>query len=237
MNKTLPNDESLSRRKLIGAAAGAALGIHAMPAKTLAAPVPVPAASERYDFLLLGDLHLDRLDHHDVTWLKTEKPNDIRQVENYSRITREIAPALFAEMKEHTVANPRIAFTTHIGDFVEGLAGTPALALRQAHESLALVSAHGPAKPFLFCKGNHDITGPGADTARRPRHLPFQVAFSALAKRFMEFAFLCTSLLFPPVPHLQPAGKCWAGLPPALPVWPFLPWRYRRKSATRHPPH
>lgn len=172
MNKTLPNDESLSRRKLIGAAAGAALGIHAMPAKTLAAPVPVPAASERYAFLLLGDLHLDRLDHHDMTWLKTEKPNDIRQVENYSRITREIAPALFAEMKEHTVANPRIAFTTHIGDFVEGLAGTPALALRQAHESLALVSAHGPAKPFLFCKGNHDITGPGADTAWRDVLLP-----------------------------------------------------------------
>lgn len=171
-SKALQNGEPLSRRKLIRAAAGAALGLHALPTEALAATVPVPAASEDYSFLLLGDLHLDSLGQHDMSWLKAEKPNDIRQVENYSRITKEVAPALFAELKEHAATNPRIAFTTHIGDFVEGLAGTPALALRQAHESLALLSAHGPAKPFLFCKGNHDITGPGADAAWKSVLLP-----------------------------------------------------------------
>ena len=166
--------KSLSRRGLIKTVTAAAVGLKLLPTDPLprAFAAPSPTMHEDFDFVLLGDLHLDRIDQHDMTWLKSEKPNDVGQVQNYSRIAGEISPKLFAEIKEHGQANPSIAFTTHIGDFVEGLAGTPALAVRQARESLALLSAHGPAKPFLFCKGNHDITGPGAETAWNDVLLP-----------------------------------------------------------------
>jgi 3',5'-cyclic AMP phosphodiesterase CpdA len=114
-----------------------------------------------FDFLLLGDLHFDRLEHHDHEWLKREKPNDVRQVENYSRITREVVPSLFAELKGQA-REKKPAFLCHIGDFVEGLAGTPELARRHCQEAVEFVEKVDLGVPFLFCKGNHDVTGPGA---------------------------------------------------------------------------
>ncbi|MBC8102868.1 MAG: metallophosphoesterase [Cytophagales bacterium] len=168
---------TVTRRRLLRTATGAAaLGL--LPSATQAAP---QKGGDDFAFFLLGDLHLDKLDHHDRSWLMAEKPGDLRQIENYSRITREVVPSLLAELKQHAASDPRIAFTTHIGDFVEGLAGTPDLAARQARESIALVSAHGPAKPFLFCKGNHDITGPGAETAWNDILMPYVAGQASVA--------------------------------------------------------
>lgn len=121
--------------------------------------------SGAYSFPLLGDLHLDRLEQHDMEWLRREKPNDVHQVEDYSRITREVAPGLLKEVREQVADGGDCPFIVHVGDFVEGLAGTPALARRQCEDSVRLVKEAGFGRPFLFCKGNHDITGPGAEAA------------------------------------------------------------------------
>src|ERR1051326_7154056 len=51
-------------------------------------------------FPLLGDLHFDRLEHHDHEWLAKEHPGDVSQVQNYSRITREMTPPLFERVRE-----------------------------------------------------------------------------------------------------------------------------------------
>lgn len=123
---------------------------------------------------MLGDLHLDQLEHHDREWLAREKPGDVQQVQNYSRITREVVPQLFAEAREQIAANGgRVAFTCHIGDFVEGLAGTPALARRHCEDAVALVRDAKLGRPFVFVKGNHDVTGPGAVEAFNDVLLPF----------------------------------------------------------------
>ncbi len=187
-----PLSRPVSRRRLIrsaGYAVGATFGLGLDGISRAAAAPPKPAKNmpqsaggaqrdsgkengDDFAFFLLGDLHLDRLDQHDQAWLQAEKPNDLKQIENYSRITREVAPNLFAELKAHAQTDKRIVFTVHIGDFVEGLAGTPTLAARQARESLDLMEKHGPDKPFLFCKGNHDITGPGAEAAWNEILLP-----------------------------------------------------------------
>ena len=50
--------------------------------------------------MLLGDLHFDRLEHHDMAWVEREKPNDVRQIQDYSRKTREVMPLLFAHLRE-----------------------------------------------------------------------------------------------------------------------------------------
>jgi len=179
----------VTRRRLLrsaGVVAGvAALGLDRLGGTGVGAAPPSPpktadkkmnGGKDDFAFFLLGDLHLDRLDQHDKTWLDAEKPNDWGQIKNYSRITSEIAPALFDELRAQAQADKRIGFTVHIGDFVEGLCGTPALAARQARESLDLVAKRGPDHPFLFCKGNHDITGPGADAAWNEILLPHVVA-------------------------------------------------------------
>ncbi len=59
-----------------------------------------------FDFLVLGDMHLDRIDHHDMDWMQREKPTAISQCEVYSRITQETTPRLLAELRRQI--EPRV---------------------------------------------------------------------------------------------------------------------------------
>ncbi|MDX1931824.1 MAG: metallophosphoesterase [Capsulimonadales bacterium] len=155
----------LSRREFLEGTAGMAVAL------------PALSSQERGDatfrFVALGDLHFDRWNHHDHEWLAREKPNDVRQVQNYSRITAEVLPALFAEVREQITADASMAFVAHIGDFVEGLAGTPELARKHCREAVEFVREARLGRPFVFVKGNHDITGPGAVEAFNDILLPF----------------------------------------------------------------
>ncbi len=131
-----------------------------------------------FSFVLLGDLHFDRLAHHDVEWLGRDKPDDLRQVRDYSRITAGILPGLFASLRGtiaecHALPDTRVAFTVQAGDFVEGLCGSAELARRQDEEAIEFVRGAKLGVPFLFTKGNHDITGPGATEVFKSAFLPF----------------------------------------------------------------
>lgn len=167
-----PPDGIVSRRDFLRAAVAVPLaGAISRPER--------PAS--RYTVLLLGDVHFDRLAHHDMDWLRREKPNDIQQVENYTQLTRVVWPKTLARLRARTAparSNARgfplqpegsgdpaaapVAFVAQLGDLIEGLCGSPALAERQAQEALASIREAQLGAPFLFCKGNHDITGPGA---------------------------------------------------------------------------
>jgi hypothetical protein len=142
------------------------LGTAALAAAALDSTAAAAAKGDAYSVLFLGDVHYDRLSHHDMTWLAREKPNDVRQVQNYSRLTGEVWPRTLARLRTHIAETGsgagRVAFVAQIGDLIEGLCGTPALAELQAREALASISDAPLGAPFLFCKGNHDITGPGA---------------------------------------------------------------------------
>ncbi len=136
------------------------------------------SADQEFSFIFLGDTHLDRLEHHDMAWLEREKPNDIRQVRNYSRITADVTPHLFATLRETITAGrlktgPEINFIAQTGDFLEGLCGTPELARRHAVDGAAFVREAKLGAPFLIAKGNHDITGPGAREAYEEVIIPF----------------------------------------------------------------
>lgn len=128
------------------------------------------AGGNAFSFVLLGDLHFDRPEHHDMGWVQKEKPNDVRQIENYCRITREVTPQLLATVRE-TVTRlnrspaTRVAFVLQVGDLVEGLCGTEELSVRHNTDAIALLRDANLGAPFLFTKGNHDITGPGAVAA------------------------------------------------------------------------
>jgi hypothetical protein len=120
-----------------------------------------------FSFVLLGDLHYDKLEHHDLAWVQKDKPNDISQIKNYTRISRDVAPLLFERVRDTIVElnrNPatRIAFVLQAGDLVEGLCGSAELSVRQNSEALNFVRDANLGVPMLFTKGNHDITGPGA---------------------------------------------------------------------------
>ena len=110
-----------------------------------------------------------------MEWLQRDKPDDLRQVREYSRLTSEVLPALFGRLREQVAAvkhsDSPVSFAVQIGDLVEGLCGNEELATRQNREALEFISTLGV--PFLFSKGNHDVTGPGAPEAFKTVFHPF----------------------------------------------------------------
>ena len=128
------------------------------------------ASGEAFSFLLLGDLHFDRMEHHDLVWLNKFKQGDLSQVENYSRLTREVTPMLFSTVREtlkelNGDAAAQAAFVLQVGDLVQGLCGNEDLAVQQNSEAVQFLDKELPGTPFLFTKGNHDVTGEGAPSA------------------------------------------------------------------------
>ena len=102
-----PSD-TFTRRQFIQAGTAAA-GL------TLAPPWVRAASPEGgFSFVLLGDLHYDKLEHHDRAYLDKKYPNDLGQIRNYSRITREIMPRLFAKAMPSSPAKTNSAQTISI---------------------------------------------------------------------------------------------------------------------------
>lgn len=168
----------LTRRRFIQSSAAAATSLALAPSLARAATTAAPGP---FSFILLGDLHYDKLEHHDLAWLDRKHPNDLSQIKNYSRITAEITPRLFATLRA-TIADlnrtpaTRIDFVLQVGDLVEGLCGSEELATRQNTEALAFVRDAQLGVPFVFAKGNHDITGDGAPAAFANVFHPFLTA-------------------------------------------------------------
>src|SRR5437762_3557535 len=94
----MTNPNISTRREFIRTSSAAAATVLA-GASLIRAATP-SANSKQFSFVLLGDLHYDKLEHHDLAWVKAEKPNDVRQIEDYTRITRDISPRLLATVRE-----------------------------------------------------------------------------------------------------------------------------------------
>jgi hypothetical protein len=155
-------------KTVVAGAAGACLG----------APGTHAAGNDAFSFVLFGDMHFDKLEHHDLERLQREKPDDVRQIREYSHLTAEILPRLLTTVRE-TIADAnqspatRVAFAAHVGDLVEGLCGSESVALQQDTEAVGFVRGAKLGVPFLLTKGNHDITGPGAASAYKTVFHPF----------------------------------------------------------------
>lgn len=127
-----------------------------------------------YSFVYLGDIHFDRTSHHDMEWVKANKPDDVRQIEEYVSHTTERAPGLMKRLETAIKASDgRIKMIIQGGDLTEGLCGNQALQETQFKEALAFIREYIPDTPFISVKGNHDITGPGAKEAYDSVMLPW----------------------------------------------------------------
>ncbi|WP_311946752.1 metallophosphoesterase family protein [Mucilaginibacter terrae] len=144
----------------------------ALPFKSVAKNM-LPRSSQAFSFMFLGDLHFDKLMHHDMAYLKEKYPNDIRQIENYSRITKDNLSSLIQASKQRA-KQTNSNFYLQIGDFVEGLCGSKELATLQTSELINYIDQQQLGLPFIAIKGNHDITGTGAREVYQEVVLPWQ---------------------------------------------------------------
>ncbi len=175
-------DRSCSRRDFVKQLVAGAAGVGLLPLLGHA------ASKDAFSFVLLGDLHFDLLECHDLDLLQKEKPDDLRQVREYSRLTTDILPRLFATVRETIAAldrspDTRAAMIVQVGDLVEGLCANAEASRQLDVEALDFVRRAALGAPFLLTKGNHDITGPGALEAFQNIIQPFIGEQSALLSR------------------------------------------------------
>lgn len=130
--------------------------------------------SSTYSFVYLGDLHFDKMSHHDLEWVKAKMPGDMRQIDDYVRITQDHTPGLLRRVQSAIESSDgRIKMVIQGGDLTEGLCGTQELQELQFRDTLETIRHGLPGTPFLSVKGNHDITGPGAREAYDRVMLPW----------------------------------------------------------------
>jgi predicted phosphodiesterase len=134
----------------------------------------IPSAGKDFNFILLGDIHFDDLNYHDIEYVRTKfSEGDVTQVHNYSRIARDNFPQLISRAKEQG-GKLNADFYLQLGDFVEGLCGSEELATKQTNGFISLVKNQDLKRPFFVIKGNHDITGIGANETFKKVVLPWQ---------------------------------------------------------------
>ena len=163
---------NLTRRAFLDTLVAGTAGLTMLPRLARA------SSKDPFSILLLGDLHFDKLDRHNLDFLQKNKPDDLRQVREYSALTRDVLPRLFVSTRAaiqelYPSPDTRVAFALHVGDLVEGLCGTEEQTRQLDADALDFVRGAKLGVPFLFTKGNHDITGPGAADAFKSVFHPF----------------------------------------------------------------
>lgn len=128
---------------------------------------------QKSSFIVLGDLHYDLLQDHDVDWLK-KKPDDYRQVtEEYTVYTEKNWTDFMAILKTKVESdNSSFKAVVQLGDLSEGLAGSAEKARQMASNTVKAIDAVKMPVPWIIAKGNHDITGPGAVEAFQDFYIP-----------------------------------------------------------------
>lgn len=129
--------------------------------------------AQKSGFIVLGDMHYDLIDDHDMDWLRT-KPDDLRQVtKEYTVYTKNYWNDFMDVIREKTLsARPAIKAVVQLGDLSEGLAGNPEKARQMAANVVKAVREAKLPAPWIIAKGNHDITGPGAPEAFLEHYIP-----------------------------------------------------------------
>ncbi len=130
------------------------------------------AGAQKSSLIVLGDLHYDLLEDHDMNWL-SQKPGDLRQVTDYTRYTDENWIDFMSVIKVRAETEvPSARAIVQLGDLSEGLAGNPEKARQMASHTMVALEETTMPVPWILTKGNHDITGPGAGEAFQEHYLP-----------------------------------------------------------------
>jgi 3',5'-cyclic AMP phosphodiesterase CpdA len=139
----------------------------------LAVLINFQAMAQKVSLIVLGDVHYDLLEDHDMTWLST-KPGDLRQVtEEYTKYTAENWSDFTTIIKKRIKSSDSpVKALIQLGDLSEGLAGNEKMARQMAANTMNAIDALQMPVPWIIAKGNHDITGPGAEKAFQEFYIP-----------------------------------------------------------------
>ncbi len=131
------------------------------------------SSAQKSSLIVLGDIHYDLLEDHDMDWLMN-KPDDLRQVTKEYTVYTENNWSDFMTIirKKAASENPKVKAVIQLGDLSEGLAGNVNKARQMASNTMKAIDAIQMPVPWIIAKGNHDITGPGAEQAFQEFYIP-----------------------------------------------------------------
>ena len=99
---------------------------------------------QKSSLMILGDMHYDLLEDHDMEWLST-KPGDLRQVtQEYTVYTRENWIDFMSLLKTRAESETApVKALVQLGDLSEGLAGSEKMARQMASNTMKAITAAG----------------------------------------------------------------------------------------------
>jgi 3',5'-cyclic AMP phosphodiesterase CpdA len=134
--------------------------------------VSVQSNGQKSSFIILGDLHYDLPDNHNMDWL-ANKPDDVRQVNEYTAYTKSNWTDFMEILRKRVqTVEPSVKALIQLGDLSEGLAGSEEKAGKMAANAMKAIEDANMSVPWIIVKGNHDVTGPGAVKAFQQFYVP-----------------------------------------------------------------
>ena len=123
-------------------------------------------------FVVLGDLHLDKFDFHDMEYVYT-RPSDWKQVtREYPYQTAAYLPKLFAAISRRV--GEGCGTIVQLGDLMEGVSGNQELAEQMCRWAVGMIDSIRGDATVILTKGNHDVSNsPGQPEAWKKVVLPF----------------------------------------------------------------
>ncbi|MDT3400990.1 metallophosphoesterase family protein [Mucilaginibacter terrae] len=136
--------------------------------------LPGVVLSQDVSFIALGDMHYDRLQDHNLDFVMS-RPQDYKQILNeYPQYTAFYMPRFLQLIKKQTNAQPGVKAVVQLGDLVEGVAGSAALARQMNRGIVDMLYETGLPVPWVLVKGNHDVSNsPGQPEAWQEVIRPF----------------------------------------------------------------
>ena len=118
-------------------------------------------------FVLLSDLHHCDTKYYNLDAMLEEKPGDHTQItKTYAPVTKENWDDLFASIQDRMEScTPAVKGIVQMGDLSEGLANVEGYADAMAKNVIDEIKNLDFDVPWVFVKGNHDITGVGKHKA------------------------------------------------------------------------
>ena len=102
----------------------------------------INTAAQKSSIIVLGDLHYDLMEDHDMAWLRA-KGDDYRQVtEEYTVFTERYWDDFMHVIRNKSLTlKPEVKAIVQVGDLSEGLAGTPEKARQMASNTMIAIGA------------------------------------------------------------------------------------------------
>ena len=135
--------------------------------------VSINSTAQNSSIIVLGDLHYNQMEDHDLEWLKNQPGDLVQESIDYADYTNKYWNPFMNIVREKSYSvNPPVKAIVQVGDLSEGLAGSVEKARQMNANTVKAIDSTKMPVPWIIAKGNHETYGPGANEAYQEYFVP-----------------------------------------------------------------